>query len=363
MSPRCVRYLIFCFFLVFSTSIFCGTPGTLKWSIRPETSNIPSVAIGKNGIIYATGGPRIKAINPDNGSIIWSFSSGTVVFHASPVILADGSICAAGSDLKLYVVRPDGTLKWSKPDVASFSCEVATNSEGTIFSVISNKLHCLSIDGDIIWTYVADDSAISNPVIGNDGTIFVSGASPRTLYAINPDGTLKWKKTYPWAGGNSYDDPAVLGIPAIGNNGRVYVGDSRGYLREIDGATGNLLYEFWFIDRSSMVYQPVILANGNIIIGCANAAVNRYNAGSNMPVSFFTQGAVTSTPAIGSDGTIYFGVSYQVTYHTYYFYAVSSGTMQEIWKYYVGHQMSSSPAIGKDGTAYVGTQDGYLYAI
>ncbi|MCX7704776.1 MAG: PQQ-binding-like beta-propeller repeat protein, partial [bacterium] len=349
--------------LFIGTNSFCGTPGTLKWSIRPETTNIPSVAIGKNGTIYAAGGTRLKAINPDNGSIIWSFSTTGVVFHSSPVVLADGSICVAGSDSTLYVVRPDGNLRWSKPDVVAFDCEIATNSDGTIFSVILNKLYCFSIDGDIIWTYEATDNFNSPPVIGMDGSIYVSASTPRTLYAINPDGTLKWKQQYPWAAGNSYDDPAVLGIPVIGINGRVYVGDSRGYLREIDAATGTLLYEFWGIDRASMTYQPVILADGRILIGCANAAIYRFNAGSNTGVSFMPQGAVTSTPAIGADGTIYFGVSYQVTYHTYYFYAVSSGNMGEKWKYYVGHQMSSSPAIAKDGTAYIGTTDGYLYAI
>ncbi|HOK80604.1 MAG TPA: hypothetical protein PK165_05625 [bacterium] len=56
---------------------------------------MPSVAIGKDGTIYATGGSRLKAIYPENGAIIWSFSPGPA-FPSSSVILIDidGGICA-----------------------------------------------------------------------------------------------------------------------------------------------------------------------------------------------------------------------------------------------------------------------------
>ncbi|MHC4184039.1 MAG: hypothetical protein ACYSR0_11900, partial [Planctomycetota bacterium] len=45
---------------------------------------------------------------------------------------------------------------------------------------------------DIKWTFQAGTSISSSPVIGIDGTIYI-GSKDKHLYAINPDGTLKWK--------------------------------------------------------------------------------------------------------------------------------------------------------------------------
>ena len=71
-----------------------------------------------------------------------------------------------------------------------------------------------------------------------------------------------------------------------------------------------------------------------------------------------TSSAVTSSPCIGPDGTIYVGSEDS------YLYAIcSTGTVK--WKYQTGSAIGSSPAIGSDGTVFVGggDNDGYLYAI
>ena len=62
-----------------------------------------------------------------------------------------------------------------------------------------------------------------------------------------------------------------------------------------------------------------------------------------------------SSPAIGSDGTIYVGSRDDM------FYAINpNGTLK--WSYTTGHIVVSSPAIGSDGTVYVGSYDDKLYA-
>jgi outer membrane protein assembly factor BamB len=67
------------------------------------------------------------------------------------------------------------------------------------------------------------------------------------------------------------------------------------------------------------------------------------------------QGSVFSSPAIGSDGTIYVGTSED-------FYAINSDGSQK-WIFQTEDWVQSSPAIGSDGTIYVGTNDNNLYAI
>ncbi len=70
---------------------------------------------------------------------------------------------------------------------------------------------------------------------------------------------------------------------------------------------------------------------------------------------------VTSTPAVGTDGTVYYGSL------DGYFYAVNSnGTLK--WESTANTRTGivvdlSTPAIGSDGTIFVGSTDGYLYAL
>lgn len=360
--------IIFIFIANISGGI-CGTPGTLKWSVKPESSNIPSPAIAKDGTVYIAGGSRLKALNPDTGSIIWAFEPGTAL-NAAPVIMPDKSICVAGANGTLYIVNANGTLRHSRNfGGASINQQVAVSGDGNIFLAYSSTLYCLSPELDTIWTYFASDTLNSSPVIGQDGSIYLSCQTKRTFYGVNIDGTLKFKQQYPLAFGNSHEDPATLGIPSVGAAGQIYVGDTWGYVRCINPLTGGLIREWTGIDRSPMTCQSSVVSNGYIMQGCTNSSIYGFNPDTtNYDLTMFPGGATYSTPAVGEDGTIYFGVSWQTTHQDYRFYAVRthfapSYTFEIRWSYFVGHEMSSSPAIGSDGTAYIGTKDGYVYAI
>ena len=64
---------------------------------------------------------------------------------------------------------------------------------------------------------------------------------------------------------------------------------------------------------------------------------------------------IGGSPAIGTDGTLYFG-SYGGSY-----YAINSdGTLK--WQYNTGTINYASPAIADDGTLYIGSHDNGLYA-
>ena len=57
---------------------------------------------------------------------------------------------------------------------------------------------------------------------------------------------------------------------------------------------------------------------------------------------------VTSSPAIGSDGTDYVGSSDKKLY------AINGKSGVKLWEFETGGAVHSSPAIGSDGTVYVG---------
>ena len=65
---------------------------------------------------------------------------------------------------------------------------------------------------------------------------------------------------------------------------------------------------------------------------------------------------VNSKPALGGDGTIYFGSD------DGYLYAVNSKGVLE-WKYRTDEEIRFSPVIGSDGTIYFGSNDNNFYAV
>ena len=72
---------------------------------------------------------------------------------------------------------------------------------------------------------------------------------------------------------------------------------------------------------------------------------------------FKTGSYVWSSPAIGPDGTVYFGSDDNKVY------ALSGKTGDKLWEFETERDVTSSPAIGPDGTVYVGSDDHWLYAI
>jgi len=78
--------------------------------------------------------------------------------------------------------------------------------------------------------------------------------------------------------------------------------------------------------------------------------------------AFNTGGAVESSPAIGSDGTIYVGSSDAWPQTDGRIYAINPDGSKK-WSIRTKESVSSSPTIGKDGTIYIASLDEKLHAI
>ncbi len=117
-----------------------------------------------------------------------------------------------------------------------------------------DKLYAVNPDGTVKWYFQTGDWIDSSPAIAPDGTIYV-GSDDNYLMAINPDGTLKWAF-------KTRDD--VNSSPVIDSDGTVYVGSDDGYLYAVnpDGT------EKWseYLGRS-VTSAPIIGNNGIIYVG------------------------------------------------------------------------------------------------
>ena len=174
-----------------------NSSGTLEWKFATGGAVDSSPAIGADGTIYVGSlDQNLYAVNPD-GTEKWAFATGAIL-TSSPAIGADGTIYFGSYDDNLYALNPGGTLKWKFPTANGVDASPAIGADGTIYVGTidtSDLLYAVTDGGQGVvsqkWAFKAGDDVESSPAIGSDGTIYV-GSDDDNLYALNPDGTLKW---------------------------------------------------------------------------------------------------------------------------------------------------------------------------
>jgi outer membrane protein assembly factor BamB len=198
------------------------------------------------------------------------------------------------------------------------------------------------------WNYkIADSSYQSSPVIDNEGVIYIGRGN---LYAIYPNGTLKWMYDLPYS---SYS------TPAIDENGIIYIGTRYDYpknhLYAINTSSGKLEWKF---EAEDIIASPVIGEDGTIYFCDGdNWRIKALFPNGSLKWSYKTGHVIYSSPAIGLDSTIYCGSFDNYVYALY----SNNGTLK--WKYKTGDWVHGSPTVADDGTVYIGSDDKYLYAI
>jgi outer membrane protein assembly factor BamB len=207
--------------------------------------------------------------------------------------------------------------------------------------------------GIVKWRYHTSDfrAVVTSPAIGSDGTIYF-GALNDTLYALNPDGTLKWSYS---TNGDIYSSPA------IGPDGTIYFGsyDNNLYALNPDGSLK------WHYDAGTSIHtSPAIGADGTVYFGQMygqyhHGEFNALNPDGTLKWSYPTDCDIYSSPSIGQDGTIYFG-TFSWENEPYLYAFNQDGTIK--WRYPFVN-IRSSPAIGADGTVYFIANDGCLFAL
>jgi len=311
------------------------TNPVINWTYQTNDSIISSAAIVSDGTIYVgVGWDKTKTKDPylyafkNDGNIKWKFES-EKGFFSSPSIDSNGIIYITGLDGYLYSIEDNGNyakLNWKKYLDFTFNlCSPSIGTDGTIHvGSPSFKYYNIKNDGTIKWNYRTDWCIISSPAIDDYGTIYI-GSKDHNLYAFNPEeNKIEWK----FSTGTFYDGHLVDSSPAIGNNGTIYVGT------DPYGAAGQIPKK---VETNFWAIHP----NGTL------------------KWTFETEDGVESSPAIGNDGTIYFG-SYDG-----YLYSVKDAENKGIlqWKYKTNGPIDSSPIIDADGIIYIASRDKNIYAI
>jgi outer membrane protein assembly factor BamB len=268
-----------------------------------------------------------------SGDQPWSLATGRGIF-STPVIGGNGTVYVGSADRYFYALRPDGRVLWRFRTGGIIDAAAALGSRAKkgrsaliTFGSGDERLYHLRTaphlprQRRIAWTFEptlppAGGQQVSwwegNPAIGPGGTIYV-GNTGGAAYAINPDGTQRWAAPR---------DQSVWTTPAFGQGSE----------------SGN---SFW---GSVDLYAFSLDQNGRL----------RWQT--------FTPGYVTSSPALGSDGTVYVGS------FDHRLYALDPDTGEARWSFPTDAHIYGSAALGsgpqgETSAIYIGSADGSVYAL
>lgn len=351
--------------------------GQLKWKkrIAPEGSRhgalSVSPAIHPNGSILVTGRGEERSLHvfDTSGREKWTLDqlSGEPVVGPDGMIylrsLRKGDIAAVDPRTRQVDWESTNTSGGARVSVGPGESLYTQNSNGRVFKLSAD-------DGTLNWRF---DSPIDGERFGDgisidrEGILYLTGHSlrgqgHRQLYALRPDGRVKW--TYRYRGESR-------SMPAIGANGTVYaVINFGGGLRNSNGtlvAFGTKGEVKWRLKTGDKVThmndatfrsrsQPVVGPEGRIYVGSSNGHVYAINSNGTRHWTFDANDPVKSTPAIGSNGHIYVGTEGGDLI------ALNSRGKEE-WRYRTDGRIHGSVNIGEDGTLYFTSWDGHLYAV
>jgi outer membrane protein assembly factor BamB len=249
----------------------------------------------------------------------------------------------------LWTYTAGDNIFWSSPAIAE---------DGTIyFGCMDGYLYAMNPDGSLKWTYATYGDVLSSPAIGEDGTIYF-GSSDNTFYAIADSvtyGSLRWTFT---GSSHGFDSPILIGIDGTSYAvaGDLYAIDTGGNLKwsYSTGIGGDEASVATSLDGSCL-YTQRATAN-DYFLACVDTSGNvdweRDIGGAPWDFS-------NSTPAVGPDGVIYFP-----TGHGGPLYAINPNSTIEWTCGGLGDLRYTSPGIGADSTIYMaGGFDNDLHAI
>lgn len=225
--------------------------GGLKWIFNASLTGFGNVSLGPDGTIYTGSTAAIYALAPD-GTLKWQFNQNPGAFILlGPNVGPDGNIYAVATQgMGVFSLTPQGTLRWATPENYSRPIVIlqeivfAPATQSRLYFHANDHLRGIGLDGTPLFTYVDglpqdehqpavapdgalytnlfsafgpglmmgkfDDNgnllwhifdqfpnstnALSAPDVGPDGVIY-NGRNLNTLYAINPDSSVRWQYT------------------------------------------------------------------------------------------------------------------------------------------------------------------------
>jgi outer membrane protein assembly factor BamB len=303
-----------------------GTQDPTFYFVSP--SSITSTALvtqrfGADALFFGDGDGDLYGIDSSGNPQVTNWPSGITGFlSSSPTIgSTDGTIYGASLGGSIDAVCPNGVARFILSTVGGVQSSPAIGPDSTLYyGGDDRQLRAVSNTGVLQWTFSASAPILNAPVLA------VANGATTAIYVADDSGSIFKVRSNGQADGSfKFSNPGggpvgpIQSSPALAGN-RLYVGSDDGNLYAVDATTGTVAWVFHT--------DGPIVSSPAVAIGGAEPVI-----------------------VVGSnDGNVYFVLD-------------SGATATPMVTFPIGEAVRSSPAIGSDGTVYVGADDGRVYAI
>lgn len=289
---------------------------------------------------------RFAAVN-SNIKLKWTFEMASGG-NSAILLDEDGTLFVKSGTTDIYAINPDGTQKWSYKTTGAIthvspvikeSKELILTTEGKL--KVINKNDGTSYD----LASLGNTNYLTEPAIDSDGSLYIVGFSGQVL-ALNPDGTQKWKSNTGYSTYPSY--------PTLSKDGTLIFKSGK-HLFAFDSATGTKKWEYGEVSSRHGKSSPAIGSDGTIYVTGQEGFIHAVNPDGTLKWKYAVSGTSSSGPSIdpivGPDGIIY------AVNGSKDFYALNpDGTLK--WSYPMTYGVISSPIIDSNGLIYLGDTNG-----
>jgi hypothetical protein len=292
-----------------------------SWSATSITAYVPEASLlGTSNVQVITNGGVSNTLSltvtarQQSGRVKWRFQADDMYIQGRPGIGPDGTIYALGINGHLYALSPNGGLKWIFNAYGSTQ-SVSVGCDGTIYFAGLNTVYAINANGTLKWKVTDPAGALVDvgPTVGPDGNIFAvtNDVNKGGLGAlsISPAGKINWNHP----GFVHSDGTANYTKEVVFGSGQLYF-----CMNNLNGNSGLQALTLNGVQKWAKLadYQPAVAPDGRIYAISARL-VNSY-----MEISSFTsQGKLIRTffgsnaksltaPDVDTNGTFYTAQNY-----------------------------------------------------
>lgn len=263
----------------FQSPYLGSTTSATKYAFSLPGGAKTGPAIDQNGTIYIGVGSGLLALKEGNNALTtkWLFPASGNVFIGNPIIGPDGTVYIINAD-KILAVSPGGALKWQvilnhsigasyPPQENRLNLKDSNLYLAASYIIQGNRRPLLAAfhkdSGNLLWVFdLGDEQKYNNfdeapalndlqtppslPTIGANGDVYLGFGT--TLFAIDSQGNLKWKKTLEIQSNWQSQFPTPFDAISVDSAGAVYfLIKNKAYEQFIGGATSTFYANFIYV--------------------------------------------------------------------------------------------------------------------
>jgi eukaryotic-like serine/threonine-protein kinase len=313
------------------------------WTYEAGDSIESSAAIVGGTVFVGSQKGELTALNLENGSVYWKYSTGSPIGESSPAY-SGGVVYVGDLGGVLHAVNAsDGKPLWTFKAGNEIKSSPVVIGDRVLIGSYDEHLYCLSTrNGSVLWKFKTNGPVHATPSISG-GMAFIAGCDAVFRAIRISDG----KEVFNVSSG-SYTGAS----PAL-RSGSAFYGTYDNEVLGVSLERREVVWRYQHPTRKFPYFSSAAVTNTRVVLGGRDKLVHGLSLAGKGVWTFTTRARVESSPAV-SGGRVFVGSN------DGRFYVLSLSNGAKLWEFNAGAPLSASPAIA-NGRIVIGSQDGRLY--